>query len=158
MRLENYIRAVEDFPIEGIIYRDIQPLLENEFAFKSAITELRALTVQPDYWVGIDSRGFIFASALSVRFGGGLKLIRKKGKLPNENLHSISYGLEYGEDVIEMKEGSGTVVIVDDVYATGGTMTAAKTLCESAGYKVLDTICLLDVGIVKHDTRCAIYY
>ena len=158
MHVKNYIKAVENFPLEGITYRDIQPLLENEFAFKEAISELRTLTVQPDYWVGIDSRGFIFASALSMRFGGGLKLIRKQGKLPKVNLHKISYGLEYGEDVIEMQEGTGTVVIVDDVYATGGTMTAAKTLCERAGYKVLDSICLLDVGLVKHDTRCAIYY
>ena len=158
MDLKKFIGVVKDFPIEGIVYRDIQPLLSNEFAFKTAITELRALTKQPDYWVGIDSRGFIFATALSMRFGSGLKLIRKKGKLPNVDLVSMEYGLEYGEDVIQMQKGNGTVVIVDDVYATGGTMRAAKKLCEQAGFDVIDTICLLDIGLVKHDTRCAIYY
>ena len=108
-----------------------------------------------DYWVGIESRGFIFASALARETNGGFKMIRKPGKLPNQdNLISLQYDLEYGSDTIEMEKGKGNVIIVDDVYATGGTMQAAKELCIEAGYKVLDTVCLLDIGLVEgHDTK-----
>jgi adenine phosphoribosyltransferase len=88
-----------------------------------------------------------------------MKLIRKKGKLPPNDLSSISYKLEYGFDEIEMKKGKGSVVIVDDVYATGGTMKAAETLCKNAGYNVIDKLCLIDIGIVKdHDVKCLITY
>ena len=85
-------------------------------------------------------------------------MIRKPGKLPNQgNLISLQYDLEYGSDTIEMEKGEGRVIIVDDVYATGGTMRAAKELCIEAGYKVLDTVCLLDIGLVKdHDTKILI--
>ena len=82
-------------------------------------------------------------------------MIRKPGKLPNQNnLISLQYDLEYGSDTIEMEKGKGKVIIVDDVYATGGTMQAAKELCIEAGYKVLDTVCLLDIGLMEgHDTK-----
>jgi adenine phosphoribosyltransferase len=114
---------------------------------------------QVDYFVGIDSRGFIFASALALQNNKGFKMIRKEGKLPNTLLHGVKYDLEYGSATIEMKQGKGKVVIVDDVYATGGTMEAAKELCESSGYVVVDTLCLLDIGIVKdHDVKCLITY
>jgi adenine phosphoribosyltransferase len=168
---KKYIDDVPDFPNEGILFRDIQPLLEDETAFVNAITELGKLAIlttdedgnemlrKPDYWVGIESRGFLFASALSMRFGGGVKLIRKKGKLPPKNLLSISYDLEYGTDKIQIKEGSGSVIIIDDVYATGGTMNAAEALCIGAGYNVIDKVCLLDIGILKdHDVKCLITY
>ena len=87
------------------------------------------LVETPDYWVGIDSRGFIFATALNSMTVNmcGLKLIRKKGKLPPPII-SEEYELEYGTDTLEMKQGKGSVVIVDDVYATGGTMKAAENL------------------------------
>jgi adenine phosphoribosyltransferase len=88
-------------------------------------------------------------------------MIRKQGKLPNTNhvLRSISYDLEYGSATIEMKPGVGNVVIVDDVYATGGTMDAANKLCELSGYNVVDKICLVDIGIKKgHDVKCLINY
>ena len=89
----------------------------------------------------------------------GFKMIRKAGKLPPANLVSIEYGLEYGRDTIEIEKGFGNVVIVDDVFATGGTMTAAEMICELAGYQVVDSICLLDIGInKKHTTKCLISY
>ena len=96
---KSYIDTIPDFPKEGILYRDIQPLLANDKIFKQAISDMAQLVKLPDYWVAIESRGFLFASALSVLHGGGVKLIRKKGKLPNSNLVSKAYGLEYGEDV-----------------------------------------------------------
>ena len=161
MNLKSFIQDVPDFPKEGILYRDIQPLLENQDAFFDAILGMAELVEIPDYWVGIESRGFIFASALSMQYGGGVKLIRKAGKLPDtvDTLHSVEYDLEYGSDVIEMKGGSGKVILVDDIFATGGTMRAAERLCSTAGYQVTDALCLLDIGLIKnHDVKCLISY
>ena len=157
--LEKFIKEVPDFPIKGILYKDIQPLLADPHAFKTAIVNMKQLTnfVGVDYWVGIESRGFIFASALADHSYSGFKMIRKAGKLPPNNLVSIEYGLESGRDTIDMEKGTGKVIIVDDVYATGGTMTASKLLCEMAGYTVIDTVCLLDIGLVKdHNTKVLI--
>ena len=161
--LKKYIESAYDFPQMGIEYRDIQPLLEDSEAFYDAIYAMGELVDMEnvDYFVGIESRGFIFASALASINLKGFKMIRKEGKLPNTNhvLRAVEYDLEYGTDMIEMKPGEGNVVIVDDVYATGGTMEAAKQLCEMSGYTVLDTICLVDIGIKKdHDVKCLITY
>jgi adenine phosphoribosyltransferase len=159
--LKSFIRDVPDFPKEGILYRDIQPLLENQDAFFDAVLGMAELVEIPQYWVGIESRGFIFASALSMQYGGGIKLIRKAGKLPNtlNTLHTLEYELEYGSDIIEMQGGWGDVIIVDDVLATGGTIRAAERLCTNAGYQVIDTLCLLDIGLMKnHDIKCLISY
>ena len=142
---KSYIESIPDFPKEGILYRDIQPLLANDKVFKQAISDMAQLVKLPDYWVGIESRGFLFASALSLSFGGGIKLIRKQGKLPNSKLISQAYGLEYGKDVLEMaveESTPKTAVLVDDVLATGGTLQAATLLCEQAGVKVIDKLCL----------------
>ena len=159
---KSYIDSIPDFPKEGILYRDIQPLLANDKIFKQAISDMAQLVKLPDYWVGIESRGFLFASALSLSFGGGIKLIRKKGKLPNSKLISQSYGLEYGKDVLEMaveESSPKTAVLVDDVLATGGTLQAATLLCEQAGVKVIDKLCLLDIGLVRsHNIKCLITY
>ena len=160
---KDYIEDVQDFPIEGITYRDIQPLLEDEEVFYDSIYELGQFVdmEEVDYFVGIESRGFIFASALASINLKPFKMIRKEGKLPDRNhvLHAVEYDLEYGKDVVEMKPGKGKVVIVDDVYATGGTMKAAETLCKNAGYNVIDKLCLIDIGIVKdHDVKCLITY
>jgi adenine phosphoribosyltransferase len=155
--LKDYIKEVPDFPKKGINYKDIQPLLADQEAFFDALYEMGQLidVEKVDYFVGIESRGFIFASALAAMNLRGFKMIRKAGKLPNQkNLVSFQYDLEYGSDTIEMEKGKGSVIIVDDVYATGGTMQAAKELCVEAGYNVLDTVCLLDIGLVKdHDTK-----
>ena len=164
MNYKKYIGSIRDFPIEGITYRDIQPLLANDIVFHSVIKDMgRLIDEVPNYWVALESRGFLFASALSIEFGGGVRLIRKKGKLGNNRLLSVDYGLEYGKDSFEMaylpEFDLGKVVIVDDVYATGGTMKAAEGLCEKLGYEVSDKLCLMDIGIVKdHDVKCLISY
>ena len=158
---KEYITEIPDHPAEGILFRDIQPLLADSEAFYDAIYDMGQLidVEKVDYFVGVESRGFIFASALASINLKGFKMIRKAGKLPPNDLVSIEYGLEYGRDTIQMQKGSGKVIIVDDVYATGGTMTAAKLLCELAGYEVIDTVCLLDIGLTKnHDTKCLISY
>ena len=110
----------------------------------------------PDYWVGIESRGFLFASALSLRFGGGVRLIRKKGKLPPVDLVTEQYELEYGIDIIQMKKGTGSVVIVDDILATGGTMNAAEKIVSAAGYSLLDKLVLIDIGLIESDIKSVI--
>ena len=161
MVFKEYIDSIENFPKEGILFRDIQPLLEDSEMFSDAIYEMGRLikTDEVDYFVGIESRGFIFASALALENNKGFKMIRKQGKLPNPLLHGVNYDLEYGSTTIEMKPGKGKVIIVDDVYATGGTMDAAVELCKDAGYVVLDKICLVDIGIKKdHDVKCLISY
>ena len=144
MEFKSYIKDVLDFPKLGVTFKDIQPLLSNPIVYNNTIKEMNNLVETPDYWVGIDSRGFIMASALSLHTKIGLKLIRKKGKLPPPIL-SVSYNLEYGSDTIEMQPGKGNVVIIDDVYATGGTMDAAEKLCREAGYNVIDKLVLIDL-------------
>jgi adenine phosphoribosyltransferase len=145
---KSLITDIPDFPKQGIIFKDISPLLKsNKFSY--AIEDMSKLVMVPDYWVGIDSRGFIFASALATK-NGGLIMCRKKGKLPPPIIQE-SYTLEYGEDILEIQEGTGTVVIVDDVYATGGTMEAVSKLCTKAGYTVIDRLVLIDLKFL-HDT------
>lgn len=159
--LKDYIREVPDFPKKGINYKDIQPLLANDEAMFDALYGMGELVdlEKVDYFVGVESRGFIFASALALMDLKGLKMIRKAGKLPPIDLVTMEYGLEYGRDTIEIEKGSGNVIIVDDIFATGGTMTAASAICKLAGYEVLDTLCLVDIGINKqHDTKCLISY
>tara|TARA_R100000231_G_scaffold98648_1_gene73653 strand:- start:349 stop:849 length:501 start_codon:yes stop_codon:yes gene_type:complete len=163
LNYKDYIENIPDFPIEGIQYKDIQPLLANTVAFESAIKEMGELVEIPNYWVGIESRGFLFASALAFHFGGGVRMIRKKGKLPNGRTFSVKYGLEYGKDELEMayipQHDLGTCVIVDDVLATGGTITAAEDLCKLHGLEVSDKLCLLDLGIYKgYDVKSLISY
>ena len=160
---KDYIEDVQDFPIEGITYRDIQPLLEDSEAFYDSIYELGQFVdmEEVDYFVGIESRGFIFASALASINLKPFKMIRKEGKLPDRNhvLHVVEYDLEYGSATIEMKPGKGKVVLVDDVYATGGTMEAAEQLCKMSGYEVIGKLCLVDIGLKKeHDVKCLIEY
>ena len=161
---KDYINSIHHFPIEGIIYRDIQPLLADNIAFKSAINDMGQLVDEiPDYWVGVESRGFLFASALAHQFGGGIRIIRKKGKLPNRSLFSVKYGLEYGSDELEMAHISthdkGTCVIVDDVLATGGTIDAADRLCNLHGLEVKDKICFMDIGIYNgYDIKSVVQF
>jgi adenine phosphoribosyltransferase len=148
---ENYIKDVLDFPQPGIIFKDISPLLASNY-FPKVINKMSSLVQTPDYWVGIDSRGFIFASALSMYTEKGMIMCRKKGKLPPPVV-SESYSLEYGEDTLEIKAGTGKVVIVDDVYATGGTMEAVEKLCKKAGYTVVDKLVLIDLKYLHGDTN-----
>jgi len=150
MSYKDYVTEVMDFPKKGISFKDISPLLANEGVFKSAIRDMGKRVRIPDYWVGIDARGFIFASALSMYYGGGMVLCRKKHKLPPPT-ERWSYNLEYGTATLEMKEGNGEVVIVDDVLATGGTLQATNWLAEKSGYDVVGNVVLIDLKYVKRD-------
>ena len=165
---KEYITEVSDFPKPGIGFKDISPLLADEQTFRSAVVDMgRCVDAAyncPDYWIGIDSRGFTFAAALAVYFGGGVVCARKEGKLPNAE-HKVSYELEYGSATLEMQglpdEGIGsTAVIVDDVLATGGTILATNKLAYNAGYNVVGNIVLVDLkfipkiaGIAVRDIR-----
>ena len=146
---KKYINEVSDFPKEGISFKDISPLLADRVVFKKVIDDMGNLVATtwmdvPDYWIGIESRGFLFATALSYAFGGGVVMCRKGGKLPSTVVH-LEYGLEYGKDSLELKPGKGKVVIVDDVLATGGTLQTTNYLCETAGYEVVDNLVLIDL-------------
>ena len=141
------IKEVPNFPIKGVNFKDISPLLADREIFRSAIADMGRLVQNPDYWIGIDARGFIFASALAVYFGGGVVMCRKKGKLPPP-VESASYSLEYGVATLQRKEGKGNVVIVDDVLATGGTLRAVNYLAQKAGYDVKDNLVLIDLQYV----------
>jgi len=165
MNYKDYIENIPNFPIDGIIYRDIQPLLADSNVFMDAVKDMGRLVDYKNvkYWVGIESRGFIFASALALLYGGGVRMIRKKGKLPNNRLFSVKYGLEYGKDKLEIayipQHDLGTCVVVDDVYATGGTMEAGVNLSQMVGLEVVDKLALVDIGIKKdHDVKCLITY
>ncbi len=136
--LKKYVSDVVDFPSKGIVFRDISPLLAEKFT--ETIEQMEAM-FESSFWedtctiVGIDARGFLFASAVAAKKQKRLVLVRKANKLPPPVI-SLSYQLEYGEDTLEMKPGKGNVLIVDDVLATGGTLRAAADLCKKAGYTV----------------------
>ena len=147
MLYKDYITEVPDFPEEGVNFKDISPLLADEEIFDECIEGMGEMVEVPDYWIGIDARGFIFASALSVYFGGGIVMCRKAGKLPPPVTRK-RYQLEYGTEWIEMKEGKGTAVIVDDVLATGGTLQATNDLAKMVGYDVVDNLVLIDLQYV----------
>lgn len=146
--LAKYLDAIPDFPKEGILFQDISPLLRTNF--KETIDAMAELFSEQewqevDYLIGIESRGFIFASALAYKFDKGFVKVRKPGKLPNV-CASVEYGLEYGSDKLEMQKGDGKKVIVfDDLIATGGSMGAAVKLCEEVGYDVIGMSCLIDL-------------
>lgn len=145
--LKQYIHDVEDFPKQGVVFRDISPLLAEKFP--ETIAQLAAL-FPDDFWddictvAGVDARGFIFASALAAQKNKRLLLVRKAKKLPPPVVN-ITYALEYGEDALEVKPGTGRVLIMDDVLATGGTLAAAADVCAKAGYDVRGLATLIDL-------------
>jgi adenine phosphoribosyltransferase len=148
--LKQAIADVPDFPKPGILFRDISPLLRDHFA--AAVQALDGLLSDAEWrdvdaLAGIESRGFILGAALAVHRGKGFVLVRKQGKLPPPVVQS-NYDLEYGSGVLEMQRGSGRLLLIDDVLATGGTMTAAANLCEGAGYRLAAMVALIDLRIV----------
>jgi adenine phosphoribosyltransferase len=148
--LKAHIAAVPDFPLPGILFRDIMPLLRSHF--EPTIAKLDGL-LDDRQWsaidavAGIESRGFILGAALALRRGKGFVCIRKQGKLPPP-VSSLAYALEYGTATLEMQPGAGRVLIVDDVLATGGTMNAAAELCSRSGYQVAALLTLIDLKLI----------
>jgi adenine phosphoribosyltransferase len=148
--LKQAIRNVPDFPRPGILFYDIAPLLRDHL--DATLQALDGL-LTPQEWqavdalAGIESRGFILGAALAVHRRKGFVLVRKQGKLPPPVV-DVAYDLEYGSGVLEMQKGRGSVVLVDDVLATGGTMTAAADLCDRAGYQLKGLLALIDLRIV----------
>lgn len=141
MNLLDYLPIVEDFPKPGILFRDISPLLADPVAFKYATECLSSLFDSHEFThiAGIESRGFIFGSALSLHCQKPFILIRKPNKLPLAT-HTESYGLEYGSDSLQIQQSALTkdarVLILDDILATGGTILAAAKLIKKAGSNV----------------------
>lgn len=152
--LKQYIREIPDFPKPGILFRDISPLLRHHF--ETTIATLVGLLsdrewAAVDAIAGIEARGFVLASALAQRQGKGFVPIRKEGKLPPPVVR-MAYDLEYGNAALEMGMGTGRLVIVDDVLATGGTMSAAAHLATQAGYTVVALLSLIDLKLVQNFT------
>jgi adenine phosphoribosyltransferase len=149
--LKQAITHVADFPRPGILFRDISPLLRDHL--DATLQALDVLLTEQE-WTGIDaiagieSRGFILGAALATRRRKGFVLVRKQGKLPPPVV-DVNYDLEYGSGVLEMQRGQGRLILIDDVLATGGTMTAAADLCERAGYQLLALATLIDLQIVR---------
>ncbi len=166
IELQRYIATVPDFPRPGILFRDISPLLRDHFAATMlALDELVSAAEWDsiDAVAGIESRGFILGAALAAQRGKGFVLIRKKGKLPPPVL-DMPYALEYGTGVLEMQPGQGSVLLVDDVLATGGTMSASAELCARAGYDVRALVVLIDLKLAPdyrwrdYSVRAAVCY
>ena len=160
MNLLDYIPIVQDFPKPGVAFRDVSPLLANPAAFSKALDLLNDQFAQTDYDViaGIDSRGFIFGTALARLTGKPFVMIRKANKLPPETLR-VSYELEYGSDHLEIRKGllrpADRVLIVDDVLATGGTLLASKQLIEMAGARVCGALTLLEIAFLDGSKKLA---
>ena len=132
------IRAINGYPKKGILFMDITTLIKDAGAFQECINELagRLASINIEYIVGIEARGFITGSALAYKMNKGFIPVRKKGKLPYETI-GMEYVLEYGTDTIEMHrdalESGSNIVIADDLLATGGTAKAVSELVEKAG-------------------------
>lgn len=153
MELKDTIRAIENYPKEGVIFRDITTLLKDKDAFKKAVDEMAAkIDEDVDKIIGIEARGFILGAALAYKLNKGFIPVRKPGKLPWDKL-SESYDLEYGQDSIEIHkdaiEPGEKVVIVDDLLATGGTSKACLKLVRSLGGEVSSLLFLIELEGLK---------
>ena len=154
MNLKEHIRSIENYPKKGILFRDITTLIKDEKAFAESIDQIieRSKKYQIDKIAAIESRGFVFASAVSYILKKPFILLRKKNKLPAET-HSVDFKLEYGTATIEVHKDSinkeDSVLIIDDLIATGGTAEAATKLIEMSGRNVaafIFVINLFDLG------------
>jgi len=153
MKIENYIRDIQDFPKEGIGFKDITPLLNDPLAMVEATKQLLALVgdKEVDRVVGMESRGFFFATLLAKELNAGFVPVRKPGKLPFDTL-AQEYQLEYGTDILEIHADSikpgERVLIHDDVLATGGTAEAVCQLVERLGGEIVQVNFLMELSFL----------
>tara|TARA_Y100000590_G_scaffold175852_2_gene200978 strand:- start:3912 stop:4439 length:528 start_codon:yes stop_codon:yes gene_type:complete len=150
MDLKDYIRSIQDYPKKGILFRDITTLIKNEKAFTETINQIieKSKKFKFDKIAAIESRGFVFASAVSYLLKKPFIMLRKKNKLPAET-HSVDFELEYGTATIEVHKDSinknDSVLVIDDLIATGGTAEAAAKLVEISGGKVAAFIFVINL-------------
>lgn len=149
-KLSDMIRSIKDFPEKGVLFRDITTALKEKEGLKLIIDDFtkRYINKGIDYVLGADARGFIFGAAIAYNIGAGFVPARKQGKLPAKTIKA-EYELEYGKNVIEIHEDAipkgATVLIVDDLLATGGTAEAMVKLVESVGAKVYELAFLIEL-------------
>ena len=150
MNLKEFIRSIPDYPKKGILFRDITTLIKNEKAFKHTIDQIveKSKKIKFDKIAAIESRGFVFASAVSYILKKPFVMLRKKNKLPAD-VHSVDFELEYGTATIEIHKDSinenDSVLIIDDLIATGGTAEAAAKLIEISKGKVAAFIFVINL-------------
>ena len=158
--LRNTIRDVPDFPKEGIMFKDITPVLANPALLDEAINGMIALldAGKVDKVVGIDARGFIFGALIAQKLGAGFVPVRKKGKLPYKT-RGVDYSLEYGTNSVEMHIDAiapgERVVLADDLLATGGTAGAALHLIEQTGAQVIGSVFFIELGFLEGLSKLA---
>ena len=154
MNLKDFIRSIPDYPKKGILFRDITTLIKDENAFSESINQIieKSKKIKFDKIAAIESRGFVFASAVSYKLNKPFIMLRKKNKLPAD-VHSVDFELEYGTATIEVHKDSieknENILIIDDLIATGGTAEAAAKLVEISEGKVaayIFVINLFDLG------------
>ena len=151
MKLEQYIRDVPDFPVPGILFRDITPLLRDPDALASSVEAMTApwRGRGVDLVAAMEARGFVFGAAMALELGAGFVPVRKEGKLPWRT-RSIDYALEYREDILHVHEDAvqpgQKVLVVDDLIATGGTAAAVVDLVEQLGGDVLGAQFLVELS------------
>jgi adenine phosphoribosyltransferase len=154
MDIKNHIRTIPDFPKPGILYYDISTLIQHKDAWKATVDQMaeRISKYKPDMLFGIESRGFLVAAPVAYALGCGFAMIRKKEKLPGETI-AYTYALEYGTDTIEIQADATKpgqkVVIVDDLLATGGTMTAGINLLRRLDADVKAAACIIELDFLK---------
>lgn len=150
MELKETIRSIVDWPIKGVIFRDLTTLMQDPAAFRESCDVLydRYKDQSIDKIVGIDARGFVFGAVLAYKLGIGFVPVRKKGKLPHKTIQE-SYSLEYGEDTLEIHEDAlekdEKVIIVDDLIATGGTIGATVKLVEKLGADLIECAFIVEL-------------
>jgi len=151
MNYEKYIGVIENFPKEGISFKDVSPLLSDGEVLHQAIDDMSAIINEwhPDLIIGPEARGFVFGAPIAYKLKVGFAMARKKGKLPGDVI-SKTYTLEYNSTTIELKKGlikpGAKVVLVDDLLATGGTLRAVQELVEDCGGKVVGILTFIELN------------
>jgi adenine phosphoribosyltransferase len=154
MDLKATIRSITDWPIKGVIFRDLTTLMQDPDAFRESCDVLyeRYKNQNIDKIVGIDARGFVFGAVLAYKLGIGFVPVRKKGKLPYKTIEE-TYSLEYGEDTLEIHEDAldkgDKVIIADDLIATGGTVGATVSLVEKLGAQIIECAFIVELPDLK---------